>query len=79
MNKLNISSILVALGLAFSVSAIAQNMSKDEHEAAEKYPRLGLCFNTQNQAKGTIYHYYFYFMLSTRSNKGAIFDPTASE
>ena len=36
MNKFNTSSILVALGLAFSVSAIAQNMSKDEHEAAEK-------------------------------------------
>ncbi len=36
MNKFNISSILVVLGLAFSVSAIAQNMSKDEHEAVEK-------------------------------------------
>lgn len=36
MNKFNISSILVALGLAVSVSATAQNMSKDEHEAAEK-------------------------------------------
>ncbi|MDP1934718.1 MAG: hypothetical protein U1D41_12685 [Nitrosomonas sp.] len=36
MNKFNISSILVVLGFAFSGSAIAQNMSKDEHEAAEK-------------------------------------------
>ena len=36
MNKFNISSILVALGLTFSGSSIAQNMSKDEHEAAEK-------------------------------------------
>ena len=36
MNKFNISSILLTLGLVFSVSAIAQNMSKDEHEAAEK-------------------------------------------
>lgn len=36
MSKFNISSILVALGLVLSVSAIAQNMSKDEHEAAEK-------------------------------------------
>ena len=36
MNKFNISSILVALGLTFSGSGIAQNMSKDEHEAAEK-------------------------------------------
>lgn len=36
MGKFNISSVLVALGLVFSVSAIAQNMSKDEHEAAEK-------------------------------------------
>ncbi|WP_394807976.1 hypothetical protein [Nitrosomonas sp.] len=36
MNKFNISSILVALSLTFSGSSIAQNMSKDEHEAAEK-------------------------------------------
>ncbi|MDO9310148.1 MAG: hypothetical protein Q7T85_00480 [Nitrosomonas sp.] len=36
MNKFNISSILIVLGFAFSGSAIAQNMSKDEHEAAEK-------------------------------------------
>ena len=36
MSKFNISSILVVFGLVFSVSAIAQNMSKDEHEAAEK-------------------------------------------
>lgn len=36
MNKFNLSSILVAFGLLLTVSAVAQNMSKEEHEAAEK-------------------------------------------
>ncbi len=35
MNKLNITSIALALSLAFSVNAMAQSMSKDEYKAAE--------------------------------------------
>ncbi|OIQ71677.1 hypothetical protein GALL_467000 [mine drainage metagenome] len=31
MNKFNITSIVLALGLAFSANAMAQNMSKDEY------------------------------------------------
>lgn len=30
MNKINISGILLAISLAYSVNAIAQNMSKSE-------------------------------------------------
>jgi hypothetical protein len=36
MNKFTISSIILALSLAFSVNAMAQNMSKDEYKAADK-------------------------------------------
>lgn len=36
MNKFTISSITLAISLAFSVNAMAQNMSKDEYKAAEK-------------------------------------------
>lgn len=36
MKKFNISSIALALSLAFSASAMAQNMSKEDYKAAEK-------------------------------------------
>ncbi len=36
MNKFTISSLALAISLAFSVNAMAQNMSKDEYKAAEK-------------------------------------------
>jgi hypothetical protein len=36
MNKFTISSFALAVSLAFSVNAMAQNMSKDEYKAAEK-------------------------------------------
>ncbi len=36
MNKFTISSLALAVSLAFSVNAMAQNMSKDEYKAAEK-------------------------------------------
>ena len=35
MNKFNISSVALALSLAFSVNAMAQKMSKDEYKAAD--------------------------------------------
>lgn len=36
MNKFTISSFALAIGLAFSLNAMAANMSKDEYKAAEK-------------------------------------------
>ncbi len=36
MNKFTISTLALAVSLAFSISAMAQNMSKDEYKAAEK-------------------------------------------
>lgn len=35
MNKLNISMITMAISLAFSTGAIAQNMSKDDYKAGK--------------------------------------------
>ncbi len=37
MNKFTISSITLAMSLAFSINAMAHNLTKDEYKAAEKH------------------------------------------
>lgn len=54
MNKLNIGSIALALSLAFSVSAMAQNMSKDEYKTAEH--RIAADYKSNKAGCGSMAH-----------------------